>query len=155
MGSPEENLKGYNYNNYATVKLLNVSPHDVLFRIFASFIPPFTKKYQKVYIDLQGPVLALFILMALVNYGYTLKNTNISWGPIESILFYSVSMPTLCFFLCKLGRSSVSFREIVCLLGYALYGHILTLSVSYLCFQERSNFFFFCVFGFFRGAEYS
>ncbi|XP_044267001.1 protein YIPF3-like [Tribolium madens] len=140
VGSPEKSPKS------CTQKLKTlffVPPHDVIFRIFASFVPPFSKKYQKVYVDLQGPVLALLLLTAFLNYGYSFKTTNTFCSPTETVIIYSLIMPVMSFFVCKIGRSCITLSEMTSLIGYGLYGHIFTLFVSFLIFEETSNFFFF------------
>jgi hypothetical protein len=150
VGSPEKNptnpMKNFK-------RLFYVSPHDVFFRIFAAFVPPIGKKYQKVYVDLQGPLLALLLLISFVNYGHSFKTTNTFRSPTEAVVVYSVIMPVLCFTLCKLGSSCITLFETTSLIGYGLYGHILTLLMSFLCFQESSNFFFFVCLTFFGGLS--
>lgn len=126
-------------------QLFFVNPYDILFRILASFVPPIGIKYKKVYVDFLGPILAFLILNAFVYHFYTIKS-NVNLSPIDVICVFCVFMPCLCLISCKIGKSYITFSQIVSLIGYSLYGHILTLSMSYLCFHETSNvFFFFCL----------
>ncbi|EFA09950.1 protein YIPF3-like [Tribolium castaneum] len=140
VGSPEKSPKSCAQKFKS---LFLVPPHDVIFRVFAAFVPPVSKKYQKVYVDLQGPVLALVLLAALLNYGYSFKPRNTFRSPTETVVIYSLTMPLLAFFVCKIGRSCITLSEMTSLIGYGLYGHIFTLFVSFLLFEEASNFFFF------------
>ncbi|XP_049823153.1 protein YIPF3-like [Aethina tumida] len=151
IGSPERNLKNSAHKNIKN--LFFVSPNDVASRIFGSFVPPVSKKYQKVYIDLLGPILGFLILTAFLNYGFSYKVVQISYSPTESMCAFGFLMPLLCFLLSKIGGSNVTPFEIVSLVGYSLYGHIFTLLASYICFQERSNFFFFVCLIFFGGLS--
>lgn len=128
--------------NSTKLNYLFVNPTEIMFRIFASFIPPIGFRYKKVYVDFLGPALAFLILNAFVYHFYTLKS-NVNLSPINTICVFSVLMPCLCFILCKLGRSYITLPQTISLIGYSLYGHILTLSISYLCFHETSNVFFF------------
>lgn len=150
IGSPEKSPKNF---KHIVKQLFFVAPGDVIFRIFAAFVPPITKKYQKVYVDLLGPLLGLLILAAFVNYGYKFKVVTAGQSPTETVLVYSALMPLLCFMLCKMGRSRITVSETASLIGYGLYGHIVTLVFSFLCFQERSNFFFFVCLTVFGGLS--
>jgi len=118
-----------------------VAPEDLCFRIMTSLVPPVTMKYRKLNVDLQGPMFAVVLLIILLNYGSALKRNNIT--PLESVLLYIILMPVLCFILNKLGQSWLTFLEVFSLIGYALYGHILTLLVALLFYLEESNAFFF------------
>ncbi|XP_066252564.1 protein YIPF3-like [Euwallacea similis] len=153
IGSPDRSIKKSQkqYENY--YGLFVVSPADLLFRIFASFIPPFGSKYRKVHVDFLGPLLALFSLNALLIYGYSFKKIKISLTPLESMLTYYTCVPLLSFILAKLGRSSVNFCETLSLLGYSLYGHLFTLLLSFILFHETSNAFFFGSLVVFAGAS--
>lgn len=120
-----------------------VTPYDILFRIFASFMPPLGKHYRLINVDFLGPSLALLILAAIINYGYSFKHV-MSLGPNEFLSLYCLLVPGLFYVLSKyVGKSEINLSEIISLLGYALFGHIFTLSTSYICFQEESNVFFF------------
>lgn len=124
-------------------QLFRASPWDILFRIFSSLVPPFGKRFQKVHVDLIGPLLALLILTSLVNYGYYLKKVEYVISPTEVILTFAVLMPPISYALCRIGQSHISFYSMVSVIGYSLYGHIFTLALSLMCFQEKSNSFFF------------
>ncbi|XP_060528410.1 protein YIPF3-like [Cylas formicarius] len=147
-----------NYRNRPSLKqfyhvnLFAVPPREILFRIFASFVPPLLKKYRKVYVDFLGPILALVLLTCLLLYGHSLKQFNEHGSPIQLVLVFSTLMPILCFVSLKLGRSTIDIYETVSLVGYSLYGHILTLLVSFLFYQEHSNIFFWCL-TFFGGSS--
>jgi hypothetical protein len=55
-------------------------------------------------------------------------------------------MPLATYALSSLGWATVNLTEMIALLGYGLFGHVFTLAVSFLIYQEESNtFFFFCL----------
>lgn len=141
MDSTEDSYKNVN-NGHTFKKLFHVQVDELPFRIFSSLMPPFVKKFQKVYVDLVGPLLALLVLTAVVNYGYYLKKVKHTVFPTETVVVYFLLMPILCRILCKLGQSQISIYKLASLLGYALYGHIFTLLISYICFQEKQYFLF-------------
>lgn len=142
VGVPEKTLQNESFkDNFKTLFLVNV--YDLPYRIFLSLVPPLCKRFKKIYVDLLGPVLAVLILTSFVNYGYYFKSTKISVSPVENILTYVLLMPLLCFVLNRVAQSNMTLLKTYVLLGYALYGHILTLFASFVFYQERSNTFFF------------
>lgn len=152
VGVPEKTLRNESFKeNFKTLFLVNV--YELPYRIFLSLIPPLCKRFRKIYVDLLGPALAVLILMSFVNYGYYFKQAKISVTPVESILTYVLLMPLLCLALSKVGQSNMTLLKTYVLLGYALYGHILTLFVSFVCYQERSNTFFFLCLALFDGLS--
>lgn len=128
------------------------APRNLLFRIAASFVPPF-KKYNRVYVDLLGPLLAFVTLTLFLIYGYSFKKHKISMGPSEAMLTFGTLMPLMCFALAKLGKSTINFYETISLIGYSLYGHLLTLFFSFLLFHETSNVCFFISLIIFGGSS--
>lgn len=124
-------------------KLFSVSLCDLCFRIYASFIPPLTKRFQKIYLDLLGPLVAYLLLILILHYGHYNKDEMIDFSPINFLISYVIIMPLLCKLLLNCSSSNISYYEILCLIGYALYGHVLSLSVSLVFFDETSNRFFF------------
>ncbi|XP_072377558.1 protein YIPF3-like [Diabrotica undecimpunctata] len=123
-------------------KLFVVLPYDIAIRILGAFIPPF-RSYQKVYVDLLGPLLAVLLLAGFVTYGNSLKLVRIEFTPVEFIFWYSFLMPLFCYVIGRLGQAQIGFLKTISLIGYSYYGHLFTLIASFLCFQEKSNFFFF------------
>ncbi|KAL1505980.1 hypothetical protein ABEB36_005421 [Hypothenemus hampei] len=143
IGSPDKSSKKTSAQLKDFYQLFLVSPSDICFRIGTSFVPPLTSKYRKVYVDLMGPLLGLFSLTLLLIYGYSLKKYKINVTPLESMICFVTCMPIFCFFLAKLGKSSIHFYEVLSLIGYSLFGHLFTLLVSFIFFHENSNTFFF------------
>lgn len=153
VGTPEKTWQNESYKeNIKTLFLVNVV-YDLPYRVFLSLMPPLCKRFSKIYVDLLGPALALLILVSFVNYGYYFKQAKISVTPVESILTYVLLMPLLCLALSKAGQSSMTLLKTYVLLGYALYGHILTLLISFICFHENSNTFFFLCLVLFDGLS--
>lgn len=126
--------------------LFKISLRDLSFRIYASFVPPLSKRFQKVHIDLLGPLVSFIIFNCLLQYGHNNKNEVISFSPVKFSLLYLVMVPVICKLLLNISQSTISWYELLSLLGYALYGHLLSLGVSMLLFDERSTkFFFLCL----------
>lgn len=135
------------YSSKHTLKKLFFIPFcDLCFRIYASFIPPLSQKFEKIYVDLLGPLIAFAIYIFILQYGHYNKNETISFPPVKYCLGYLTMMPVVCKVLLTISQSNISFCEVLSLLGYALYGHILTLGLSLILFDESSNkFFFLCL----------
>lgn len=146
LGPVKEAKKKHFFN------LFMVLPYDISCRILGSFLPPF-RSNDKVYVDLMGPLLAVLLLIGLVTYGNSLKVVKISLTPAEFILWYTILMPTFCFFISKIGKSDISLIEVISVVGYSLFGHLFTLLASFLCFQEKSDFFFFICLAIFGGLS--
>lgn len=142
VGTPEKTLQSESFKENIKTLFL-VSPYDLPYRVVLSLMPPLCKRFSKIYVDLLGPTLAVLFLISFVNYGYYFKQTKIAVTPVESIMTYVLLMPLFCLVLSKIGQSNMTLLKTYVLLGYALYGHILTLLVSFVCFHENSNTFFF------------
>lgn len=142
VGTPERTLQREGFKENVKTLFL-VSAYDLPYRVVLSLMPPLCKRFNKIYVDLLGPTLALLFLISFVNYGYHFKQAKIAVTPVESIMTYVLLMPLFCLVLSKIGQSSMTLLKTYVLLGYALYGHILTLLVSFVCFHENSNTFFF------------
>ncbi|XP_046745071.1 protein YIPF3-like [Diprion similis] len=131
-------------------RYMRVTPYDIGRRIIASLGPPCNKKFKIENVDLVGPLLAVLFLIAILYYGYRIKDpsaTDSILAPVTSVLLYIVLNPCLGFVLCKLARASIAFWDLAGSLGYALYSHLITLILSVLIYQEESNaFFFLCLF---------
>lgn len=122
----------------------SVPPHQIFGRIILSLWPPIvTKKYQRIYVDLFGPVFAVLMLFGLLNYGYSLKSTTVKLPPTEFLLIYTICMPIISYVLIRLAKSDISFIELLSVLGYSLFGHIFTIIISYFLDDELNNYFFF------------
>lgn len=122
-----------------------VAPLEILNRILTSMVPPVMGNCY-VYVDLLGPCLAFLTMAALLHYGHVSKlpSAAVSTSPTQVLLLYVAIMPAFAYVLSRLGRATIAFWEMVALLGYAMYGHVFTLTISLLFYQEKSNVFFFC-----------
>nr|CAI5868517.1 unnamed protein product [Callosobruchus analis] len=149
IGSPHKS----NRHEVCLKQLFFVSPYDIIVRIFRSFIPPYNSKYQKVHVDLLGPLLGFIILTAFVTYGNSLKLLRVNITPVEFLCIYSFLMPIICYLLTHLAQSSMTLYETVALVGYAYYGHFATLVTSFMWFQKENNFIFFVCLIFFGGLS--
>ncbi|RZF45311.1 hypothetical protein LSTR_LSTR011127 [Laodelphax striatellus] len=125
-------------------------------RICTSLLPPvFGEQSRRVYVDFVGPCLALLTMAGVLHYGHAYKLHSVSpeISPSEVLLYYSVVSPVLCFVLAKVGRASLDFVEVAALLGYGLYGDLLTLVFSLLFDHEQSNLAFFVLMFVFGGLS--
>lgn len=151
VGSPDHSSSKSSLTVKNWSQLFLVPPQEIFFRIIASFIPPVTKRYRKVYVDFLGPILGFVVLTTFLVYGYSFKRYKVGVSPPEAMVIFATFMPFLCFILAKLGRSSINLYETISLVGYSLYGHLMTLMVSFIFFHETSNAFFFICLIFFGG----
>ena len=156
MKTPSNGLKVSNtkLSLLSCIKLnFMVPPSHLPHRIFASLVPPFLgEQYRHVYVDFLGPSLALLLMASILHYGHATKlpSAASNTSPTEVLLLYAVLMPLGTYVLSSLCWAAVNLTEMIALLGYGMFGHVFTLSVSLLFYQEESNtFFFFCfvVFG--------
>lgn len=126
-----------------------VRPSHLPRRIFVSLVPPFLgEQYRHVYVDFLGPSLALLLMASILHYGHATKLPTFAsnTSPTEVLLLYAVLMPLATYALSSLGWATVNLTEMIALLGYGLFGHVFTLAVSFLIYEEESNtFFFFCL----------
>ncbi|XP_025601974.1 protein YIPF3-like [Athalia rosae] len=131
-------------------RYMKVKPLEIGRRILASLGPPCSERFRKSDVDLVGPLIAILFLIALLHYGYAIKDptaTNTFIAPVNSVLLYVILNLCIGFILCKLARAAILFWDLAGLLGYTLYSHVLTLGLSLLIYQEESNaFFFLCLF---------
>lgn len=136
-----------------TIRYLQVSPSLLPGRILGSLVPP--PLAGKSHPDLVGPFLAVIVLAALLHYGHTSKmpSTTVSVPPSYALLLYAFLMPVFVYTLGRAGGAGISFFEVVSLVGYSMFGHIFTLAVSLVFFQETSNAFFFCCLIIFGGLS--
>lgn len=133
-----------------------VSPYELPFRIYSSFVPPvFGENSRKVYVDLIGPLLALGLLGCVLHYGHANKHPRAlaPTSPTIALLYYILIVPTICLFFAKIGKANLSPHKIFSLLGYGLYGHLLTVGSSLFFDREVSNTFFFSVMLIFGGLS--
>ena len=123
-------------------------PSHLPHRIFVSLVPPFLgEQYRLVYVDFLGPSLALLLMASILHYGHATKlpSAASNTSPTEVLLLYAVLMPLATYALSSLSRATMSLTEMIALLGYGMFGHVFTLAVSLLFYQEESNTFFFII----------
>ena len=133
-----------------------VPPSHLPHRIFVSLVPPFLgEQYRFVYVDFLGPSLALLLMASILHYGHATKlpSAASNTSPTEVLLLYAVFMPLATYVLSSLSWATVSLTEMIALLGYGMFGHVFTLAVSLLFYQEESNTFFFVCLVIFGGLS--
>lgn len=125
---------------------------DLPKRILMSFTPPLRSRY--VYVDFLGPCLAFILLATILGYGHAYKVPSAIYhrSPTEVLAVYCLSMPAICYVLTRIGKSSISFLQILSLLGYGLYGYVFTLILSFLS-DETNNVIFYLAMILFTGSS--
>lgn len=115
---------------------------DLPKRILLSFTPPLRSRF--VYVDFLGPCLAFILLITILGYGHAYKIPSAVYhkSPTEVLAIYCMSMPTICYGLTRLGKSNVTFLQILSLLGYSLYGYVFTLVTSFISDEENNVIFY-------------
>lgn len=116
--------------------------------VLFSFIPPFFSRFNKIALDLVGPASALLIMNAVLNIAYLYKpNKSLkkeSMSPTLYMISYALLIPSMSYFVCKLvGKSRLLLYEILSLLGYYLYSHILTLIFALVLIKDDARDFFY------------
>lgn len=125
---------------------------DLPKRILLSFTPPLRSRF--VYVDFLGPCLAFILLATILGYGHAYKMPSAVYhkSPTEVLAFYCLLMPIICYALTRLGKSSISFLQIMSLLGYGLYGYVFTLVISFVS-DETNNAIFYLAMIVFTGTS--
>lgn len=125
---------------------------DLPKRILLSFTPPLRSRF--VYVDFLGPCLAFILLATILGYGHAYKMPSAVYhrSPTEVLAVYCLSMPAICYILTRLGKSSISFLQILSLLGYGLYGYVFTLVISFIS-DETNNVLFYLAMILFTGTS--
>lgn len=125
---------------------------DLPKRILLSFTPPLRSRL--VYVDFLGPCLAFILLATILGYGHTYKTPSSLYhrSPTEVLAIYCVTMPAICYVLTRLGKSDVSFLQLLSLLGYGLYGYVFTLAISFIS-DETNNIIFYLSMILFTGSS--
>ncbi|KAK9512170.1 hypothetical protein O3M35_000649 [Rhynocoris fuscipes] len=131
----------------------SLNPRELPKRIISSFIPPLGNiEYRKVYVDFLGPLIAVFLLALILQCGHLNKHqlATLDTSPSLVLAYYILIMPLMCLLLAKMGQSNLDAAQIISLIGYALYGHVFTISICYLLGGESNHylfFFFMIIFG--------
>lgn len=135
-----------------TLSYFTMPANDLPKRILMSFTPPLRSRF--VYVDFLGPCLALILLATILGYGHAYKMPSAVYhrSPTEILAMYCLTMPAICYVLTRLGKSSVSFLQLLSLLGYGLYGYVFTLVISFIS-DETNNFIFYLSMILFTGTS--
>lgn len=125
---------------------------DLPKRILLSFTPPLRSRF--VYVDFLGPCLAFILLATILGYGHAYKIPSAVYhrSPTEILFIYCLFMPIMCYILTRLGKSNISFLQILSLLGYGLYGYVFTLFISFIS-DESNNVIFYLAMILFTGTS--
>lgn len=131
--------------------LFAVSPYDIPGRIARSLVPPIVHKFRIIHVDLLGPAIAVLLLLCVLLFGQAEKDNTLK---AERIVFsYCVFLPIVTHIVLRCCQAAITFMQLLTLIGYSLYGPVLTLSVSLLIDRERSNTIFFLSLAVFGGLS--
>lgn len=134
-------------SNRFPYKAIFFPPVKLLFKnLLFSFIPPFFSRFNKVALDLVGPASSLLLITVILNVTnyYKPNKSLIKIGPIQYMIYFSLILFSMSYIMCKLiGRSRLLLCEVVSLLGYYLYSHVLTLVLAVLFARDDEKDFFY------------
>lgn len=120
-----ERLGGSGRDKWGSLML--VSPLELPQRIVTAFVPPLFGS-RKVYVDLAGPLLAVALLATTLHLGHATKDLPAS--PSSALLIYLLTTACAVVLGARVSSSRLSPVQVLALLGYSLYGPLLTLLFS-------------------------
>lgn len=131
--------------------LFAVSPFELPGRIARSLVPPIVHRFRIIHVDLLGPSVALLLLLTILILGQTEKRNTMA---AEKLVFsYCVTLPIVTHIVLRCFQAAITFMQLLTLIGYSLYGPVLTLSASLMIDRERSNSIFFVCLAVFGGLS--
>lgn len=131
--------------------LFAVSPFELPVRIVRSLLPPIVHRFRIINVDLLGPSLAVLILICMLILGQTEKENTL--GAERVVLSYCILLPFFTHVILRCCQAAITFMQLLSLMGYSLYGPVLTLSVSLIIDRERSDTIFFLCLAVFGGLS--
>ncbi|KAM9154394.1 protein YIPF3 isoform 2-T2 [Pangshura tecta] len=117
--------------------LLTSSCAFVRCRLLESMIPMKMINFpQKIAGELYGPLMLVFTLVAILLHGMKTSDTIIREGTlmgtaIGTCFGYWLSVSSFIYFLAYLCNAQITMVQMLSLLGYGLFGHCITLLVTY------------------------
>ncbi|KAM9154393.1 protein YIPF3 isoform 1-T1 [Pangshura tecta] len=129
------------FSLYANIDILrpyfDVEPIQVRNRLLESMIPMKMINFpQKIAGELYGPLMLVFTLVAILLHGMKTSDTIIREGTlmgtaIGTCFGYWLSVSSFIYFLAYLCNAQITMVQMLSLLGYGLFGHCITLLVTY------------------------
>ncbi|XP_058019208.1 protein YIPF3 isoform X1 [Ahaetulla prasina] len=129
------------FNLYANIDILrpyfDVEPNQVRNRLLESMIPVKMINFpQKIAGELYGPLMLVFTLVAILLHGMKTSDTIIREGTlmgtaIGTCFGYWIGVSSFIYFLAYLCNAQITMVQMLSLLGYGLFGHCITLFVTY------------------------
>ncbi|KAL8185677.1 UNVERIFIED_CONTAM: Protein yipf3 [Gekko kuhli] len=129
------------FNLYANIDILrpyfDVEPMQVRNRLLESMIPMKMINFpQKIAGELYGPLMLVFTLVAILLHGMKTSDTIIREGTlmgtaIGTCFGYWLGVSSFIYFLAYLCNAQITMVQMLSLLGYGLFGHCITLFVTY------------------------
>lgn len=138
--------------------LLRVPMEEVPGRLLLSLAPPLVRlRFKKIHVDLVGPMIVLMLLATVLAFGQLTSGKCRSpvtafGGAIIVGTSYLTLAPTIAFVVCRLCKTAISFPQLVSLFGYALFGHVISLTLGLLFRAEDDHGAFFLFMTVFSGA---
>ncbi|CAN8203641.1 protein YIPF3 [Molothrus aeneus] len=129
------------FSLYANIDILrpyfDVEPVQVRARLLESMIPVKMINFpQKIAGELYGPLMLVFTLVAILLHGMKTSDTIIREGTlmgtaIGTCFGYWLGVSSFMYFLAYLCNAQITMVQMLSLLGYGLFGHCITLFVTY------------------------
>uniref|UniRef100_A0A8C3J9J2 Protein YIPF3 n=1 Tax=Calidris pygmaea TaxID=425635 RepID=A0A8C3J9J2_9CHAR len=129
------------FSLYANIDILrpyfDVEPVQVRARLLESMIPVKMINFpQKIAGELYGPLMLVFTLVAILLHGMKTSDTIIREGTlmgtaIGTCFGYWLGVSSFIYFLAYLCNAQITMVQMLSLLGYGLFGHCITLFVTY------------------------
>uniref|UniRef100_A0A8C6J9A7 Protein YIPF3 n=3 Tax=Telluraves TaxID=3073808 RepID=A0A8C6J9A7_MELUD len=129
------------FSLYANIDILrpyfDVEPIQVRARLMESMIPVKMINFpQKIAGELYGPLMLVFTLVAILLHGMKTSDTIIREGTlmgtaIGTCFGYWLGVSSFIYFLAYLCNAQITMVQMLSLLGYGLFGHCITLFVTY------------------------
>uniref|UniRef100_A0A803TX91 Protein YIPF3 n=1 Tax=Anolis carolinensis TaxID=28377 RepID=A0A803TX91_ANOCA len=129
------------FNLYANIDILrpyfDVEPNQVRNRLLESMIPVKMINFpQKIAGELYGPLMLVFTLVAILLHGMKTSDTIIREGTlmgtaIGTCFGYWIGVSSFIYFLAYLCNAQITMVQMLSLLGYGLFGHCITLFITY------------------------
>ncbi|XP_008481491.1 uncharacterized protein LOC103518207 [Diaphorina citri] len=121
------------------VKYFTVPVWEIPRRIIHSFIPPYNGT-AFIHTDLLCPVLAIVLLYLTVLYGMSYKiPVAYTSTSVEQILILYALLVVPVFYT---SQDTYDLRESCAILGYSVFGHVITLALSLLISPGNISFYF-------------
>ncbi|OXA46490.1 protein YIPF3 [Folsomia candida] len=111
------------------------SEKSVLMRILSSLCPPFGR-FKRIAVDYEGSFLSTFFLTAIVYWGLVTSTEHESPSRLFALLHatgltvgYLGMISAFTWIISRCTKTAIMPRQIVCIMGYGLFGHAVVLLI--------------------------